>query len=293
MKLLDVVKTATEFLAKSGIEDPSVNAELIVFHGAGIDRLAAYRDNPDITDEQKMSIDGLLERRVRGEPVQYIIGYMDFLGLTITVGSGVLIPRPETELLVEEATKEVRSRKESDSRHPESNTPDSLRILDLCSGSGCVSLALAHAFPDAMVFGTEISRIALDYAKKNAEANHIANTIFLHGSLFEPVERQTTFDLIISNPPYIKTADMKNLQPEIKDWEPREALDGGRDGLDFYRKIFGRTFRFLKAEGCIILELGFDQAAAVSDIARKSGFNIITIVKDFSGTNRILKAFRE
>ncbi|UCE78448.1 MAG: peptide chain release factor N(5)-glutamine methyltransferase [Nitrospiraceae bacterium] len=286
MKLLDALKPATEFLTQSGIEDPSLNAELIVFHATGIDRLAAYRDNPDITEEQSNIINRFLKRRAQGEPVQYITGSVDFLGLMVSVGRGVLIPRPETELLVEKAITEVRSRKKS---HKDSS---SFRILDLCSGSGCVSLALARAFPDATVYSTEISRTALDYAVKNAKANHIVNTVFLHGSLFEPVERQLTFDLIISNPPYIKTADMKDLQPEIKDWEPCEALDGGTNGLDFYRLIFKDAPLFLKQSGKVMLEIGCHQAVAVKEIAKKSGFQFFSTHKDLAGIERIVIAER-
>jgi release factor glutamine methyltransferase len=300
MKLLDALKTATEFLSKSGIEDPSLNAELIVFHATAIDRLAAYRDNPDITEEQSIMINRFLKRRAQKEPVQYITGAVDFLGLTISVGRGVLIPRPETELLVEEAIREVRNQKseirsqksEAESQYPESIDTDSLRILDLCSGSGCVSLAIARAFPHATVYGTEISRSALDYAVKNAKVNTIANTVFLHGSLFEPVERQLTFDLIISNPPYIKTADMKDLQPEIKDWEPGEALDGGTDGLDFYRLIFKDAPLFLKKSGKIIIEIGHNQAEAVKEIAKESGFQRFMSRKDLAGIERIVTVHR-
>lgn len=295
MKLLDVVKTATEFLIKSGIEDPSLNAELLVFHATGIDRLAAYRDNPDITDEQRDLINRFLERRAQGEPVQYITGYVDFLGLTITVGNGVLIPRPETELLVEEAIKEGKRQRAKGKGHnnhvhiSSSIQTAPFRVLDLCCGSGCVSLALAREFPDATVYGTEISRIALDYAVKNAEANNIANAIFLHGSLFDPLERQPTFDLIISNPPYIKSADINDLQPEIKDWEPREALDGGSEGLDFYRFIFKDAFLFLKQSGTIILEIGYNQVDAVKEIAKRSGFQRFLSRKDLAGIERIVR----
>ncbi len=287
MKLLDALKTATEFLTQAGIEDPSQNAELIVCHAANIDRLSAYRDNPDITDQQRDAIDQFVKRRAQGEPVQYLIGSVDFFGLTISVGTGVLIPRPETELLVEEAISEVRNKKEP------LRDSSSFRILELCSGSGCISLALAREFPDATVFGTELSPVAFEYALKNAASNHIANAVFLHGSLFEPVAGQLPCNLILSNPPYIKSADINNLQPEIKGWEPREALDGGMDGLDFYRLIFKHALLFLRPVGKIMLEIGYDQANKVKSIAQKSGFQGVMTRKDMAGIERILIAERK
>lgn len=279
MRLLDVLKPSTEYLEKSGIDEPLIEAETLILHAAMIERLTAYRDNPEIGQDFLTEIHKLLDLRAKGEPLQYIIGYVDFLDLKIKVGRGVLIPRPETELLTQEAIIEGRRQKNS-----------SLTILDLCTGSGCISLCLAREFPDADIYGSDISEAAIKYAEINAKINEIKNIAFLRGSLFKPIKEPLTFDLIISNPPYIRTSDIDKLQREIKEWEPLEALDGGADGLDFYRKIFSGAERYLKKNGKIILEVAFDQAEAVTEIAEDSDFTNITIIKDYAGIKRILKA---
>lgn len=283
MKLLDTLKPSTEFLKKSGIIESLVEAEILILHTAGIDRLTAYRDNPEIGQDLLSEIHKLLERRAKGEPVQYIVGHVNFLNLKIKVGKGILIPRPETELLAQEAINEGKGQRAKGKE---------LTILDLCAGSGCISLCLAREFPDADIYGSDISEIAIRYAKINADINGIKNVTFLRGSLFEPTKEPLTFDLIISNPPYVKTSDIDELQREIKEWEPIEALDGGMDGLDFYRRIFSEAGNYMKKNGKIILELGFKQAQAVTEIAKNYGFKNITIIKDYAGIERILKADR-
>jgi release factor glutamine methyltransferase len=292
MRLLDALKSSTEYLEDAGIEDAFADAEILTFHAAGIDRLAAYADNPGISKDLVAKIRRLTKRRAKGEPLQYIVGSVEFLGLTIAVGKGVLIPRPETELLAEEAIKQVRS-EESGARGTPSGQAlrhHPLKILDLCTGSGCIALTLAKALPDADIYGTDVSKAALRFARKNASANGIVNVTFLEGTLFGPLPAGAVFNLIVSNPPYIVSSDIAGLQREIKDWEPREALDGGTDGLDFYREIFRDAGRHMSRGGLVICELGFGQADAVRKIAAESGFGNITIRKDFAGIDRILKA---
>lgn len=299
MRLLDLVKRSTETLEAAGLEDALPDAEMIVFHVVGMDRLDAYVNNPEIKSSDAARVRRLIRRRINGEPVQYIVGHIEFLGLTIKVGRGVLIPRPETELLVQEVITVVkseelgvRSNNNTASVAPFASrlTPhSSLSFLDLCTGSGCIALALAREFPDAEVFGTDVSREALVYAKKNARANDVKNLTFLHGSLFEPV-RGKKFKIITANPPYIRREELDTLQREIRDWEPVAALDGGQDGLDFYRKILSLANNHLKPGGFIFFELGYDQAEAVQKLAREQGFEDIAIIKDYSGIGRILKA---
>ena len=290
MRLLESVRTSSEYLEKAGIDDPFVNAELLVFHAAGMDRLAAYIENPEVGRDLSRKINLLLRRRAKGEPLQYIIGHVDFLGLKIKVGKGVLIPRPETELLAQEAVLEINSREPKAGGRKKSGIEDHARVLDLCTGSGCIALALAKEFPNALVYGSDISKTAIRYAKMNAEANGIGNTTFLAGALFGPVKKTVPFDIIISNPPYIKTSDISGLQREIRDWEPAGALDGGESGLDFYVKIFAEAGAHLREAGIILLELGYGQAKAVTKIATKSGFSNITVKKDYAGIGRILRA---
>lgn len=287
MRLLDAVKSSSDYLEKFGVADQLVDAELLVLHAAGIDRLSAYIDNPE-TDRRLLSrINRLVRRRASGEPLQYITGHVDFLGLEIRVGKGVLIPRPETELLVEEAIKTVKSEMLPSKR---SKTNQSHLFLDLCSGSGCIALALAKEFPAAKVYATDISAKAIKYARDNADRNEVRNVTFLKGSLFTPVADQMSFDLIAANPPYIRSVDIAGLQREVREWEPVEALDGGADGLDFYRRIFPKAAGYLKKGGWIFFELGYGQAKAVSEIAAHAGLKNIGLIKDFAGIDRVLTA---
>ena len=285
MKPVDRVKVVKESLEKSGIEDAYREAELIVSHALGTDRAVLYSENNPVPADIGLKIDEIVRRRVTREPLQYILGSVDFLGLKIKVGHGVLIPRPETELLAEEAIKAI------------SNKNAKLTILDLCTGSGCLALALARAFPYAMVYGTDSEGTAISYAVENAKMNTIENVLFLKGSLFEPIEKNFTvpderpvFNLIVSNPPYIRRDDLKKLQPEIKNWEPSPALDGGEDGLDFYGAIIPVAGKYLKKQGVLLLELGIDQADAVKQMAEDAGFQDVSVRRDYAGIERIFIA---
>jgi release factor glutamine methyltransferase len=296
MNALNKIREAKEFLESLGIEDAVREAEIIVSHFLGIDRLMLYKDNPQILEDIIPMIDELLTRRSKREPLQYVTGFTEFHGLKIKVGSGVLIPRPETELLAEEAIKTVTGYRINPPLHPFSKRGmGGFKILDLCTGSGCLALALAREFPDAKVYGTDTSEIAIGYAKENAKINEIENAIFLEGSLFDPIKKlftvhrsPFTFDLIVSNPPYIRRDDIKSLQAEIRDWEPVEALDGGEDGLDYYRIIIPEARNYLKENGCLMFEIAFGQADAVRKMAEDEGFADITLIKDFSGIERII-----
>jgi release factor glutamine methyltransferase len=298
MKALNKLKEAMKFLEESGIEDAVREAESILTHCLGTDRTTFFRDNPVITEHVIEKIDECLKRRSKREPLQYILGSLDFLGMKIKVGKGVLIPRPETELLAEEAVKVIRSQKLNPPAPPFVKGGNGrVTILDLCTGSGCLALALAKEFPHAYVYGTDISEVAIRYAKENAEVNGIKNVTFLRGSLFEPLRELFTmdsslftFDLIISNPPYIRRDDIRNLQQEIKDWEPVEALDGGEDGINYYRAIIPESRNYLNESGCLLLELGISQANAVRKLAEYAGFTDISFKKDYSGIERIFIA---
>jgi release factor glutamine methyltransferase len=294
MRLLDAIKSSADYLANSGVEDALVDAELLALHAAGMERLRAYIDNPETDRSLRSKINRLVKRRASGEPLQYIIGEVDFLGLQIRVGKGVLIPRPETELLVEEAIKEFEERRaKGRGQRARKSVHGPLAILDLCTGSGCIALALAKEFPGAQVYATDISVKAIAYAKRNAKANRVENVAFLKGSLCAPLKKNMTFDLITANPPYIRTADITGLQREVSEWEPVSALDGGEDGLDFYREILSKASGYLKVDGSILFELGFDQAEAVADIAKQAGFGHISVRKDFAGIDRVLKARKQ
>ena len=310
MKAIEKLKEVAKLFESSGIEAAEKEAEMLVRHSFGLNTVEIYRDNPELSEEQIKTLESMLSRRLKHEPIQYILGHEEFLGMKILVRHGVLIPRTETELMAEQAIKAVISYKlQVTSKNKDSSLVtlhrmvqgvtrhSSLSILDLCTGSGCLALALAREFPDFKVYGTDISEIAIKYAEENARLNCINNVTFLRGNLFEPIEKLPTsylpfptFDLIISNPPYIRTDDIKNLQPEIKEWEPVSALNGGVDGLDFYRVLIPSAGRFLKDNGIIMLELGFGQSSDVAGILELSGYTQIEIIKDYAGTERIIKA---
>jgi release factor glutamine methyltransferase len=301
MRAFDKLKEAAGVLKRYGIENAERDAEIIMIHCLKTDRSTFFRDNPIICKEELGKIDDSLRRRSKREPLQYILGYVDFYGLKIKVGKGVLIPRPETELLAEVAIKTVKSLKLKVKNEAKNSSlvtrHSSLIILDLCTGSGCLALALAREFPDAWVYGTDISDVAIQYAKGNARLNCISNVIFLQGNLFDPIAQfvtlhasRVTFDIIVSNPPYIKRDDIKDLQPEIKDWEPVEALDGGEDGLDFYRNVIPKAKGYLKEGSHLVLELGISQAEDIRKIAEDAGFKDITFSKDYAGIERIIIA---
>lgn len=297
MTVIDKLKEVSAFLGSKGIEDAAKEAEILITETLHIDKSKLYISSFEISGEISRHVDSLAERRVQGEPLQYIIGHVDFYGLKINVGKGVLIPRPETELLVEEAIKLITL-----------SLQHSITILDLCTGSGCIALALAKHFPDADVYGVDKSDTAIQYATLNAAENNVRNVHFIKGDLFSiswdspesttptgvrnsgtvPMFAVHCFDCIVSNPPYIKTADIQGLQREIKDYEPVEALDGGKDGLDFYRRILKNASKFLKENGIIILEIGHDQADDVEKIAMNAGFENVTFIKDYAGIKRIL-----
>lgn len=277
MNALQKMRHISAILEKNGIEDAAAEAEMLLAEALHISKARLYADTPDIPEGAAVLIDDCVSRRVRGEPLQYIIGYVEFFGLRINVGRGALIPRPETELLVEEAIKLLKRFTIHDSR---------LTVLDLCTGSGCIALALAQHFPDADVYGVDQSEAALVYATQNALENNIRNVHFKLGDLFEPV-RSLHVDCIVSNPPYIRRDEITTLQREVKEYEPLEALDGGPDGLDFYRRILGQAPKHLRKNGIIILEMGFGQARDIEAIAIKAGMGDIEIIRDYAGIERI------
>jgi release factor glutamine methyltransferase len=298
MRAFETLKEATDFLKRYGIEDAVREAEIILIHCLGTDRTAFFRDNPGVPEHVIEKIHECLKRRSKREPIQYITGSIDFFGMKIKVGKGVLIPRPETELLAEEAVKVIRSQKLNPPAPPFVKGGNGrVTILDLCTGSGCLALALAKEFPLAYIYGTDISEVAIRYAKENAETNGISNVNFLQGSLFDPIAHLVTgyslpvmFDLIISNPPYIRKNDIRNLQAEIKDWEPIVALDGGEGGLNYFRLIIPEARNYLKQSGYLMLELGISQADAVRTIAEQANFTDISFKKDYAGIVRIFIA---
>jgi release factor glutamine methyltransferase len=214
----------------------------------------------------------MVTRRARREPLQYILGTQEFMGMEFETTTAALIPRHGTETLVEEAVKRGEGAK---------------RVLDIGVGSGCIAIALAKKLPGAELFGVEQSAAALELATRNA-AKHGAVVVMVRGSLFEPFNGER-FDLIVSNPPYIPTGEIAGLQPEVRDYEPSAALDGGPDGLDFYRSIIPAAPGHLDSGGWLLLEVGIDQAAQVLELFAGTGrFEELFTAKDPAGIERVV-----
>ncbi|MBZ0157629.1 MAG: peptide chain release factor N(5)-glutamine methyltransferase [Alphaproteobacteria bacterium] len=275
MNVLEKLRKIAQVFEESGIENPAKEAEILIAGALPIGPSELYRGDRELSREEASFLSSLAVRRAGGEPLQYILGSVEFFGLKIHVGRGVLIPRPETELLVEETISLLAHR-----RPPFS-------ILDLCAGSGCIALALAKRFPEAEVYGTDASEAAMVYATQNARENDVRNVRFRLGNLFDPV-RDMRFDCIVSNPPYIRREEIRTLQREVRDFEPVEALDGGPDGSAFYRSISKGAPRHLKDNGVLALEIGYGQSREVERLIRQAGFQDIRIIKDFSGIERII-----
>ena len=320
----DVYEEGMALLA--GLEDAALDARLLLEHFCGIDtnRLLAEPGMP-VSDELRSAFLKGIERRAAREPLAYIVGEQSFMGLPFIVSEDVLIPEQDTENLVEEALRLI---------------DDGSRILDLCTGSGCILLSLLHYTNGCIGVGTDLSEKALEIARRNASAHGLSDqTVWLQGDLFDALdplnkkdnddkdnkrenykiednkreesrddqaEKSTEseksesgfpgmsytsgYDMIISNPPYIPTSVIDTLQPEVRCAQPRMALDGGGDGLDFYRRIIREAPAHLVVGGRLLLEIGYDQAEAVSDLLREAGYYGIEILKDYGGNDRIATA---
>lgn len=222
----------------------------------------------------------LIEKRAKGYPIHYIFRQREFMGLDFLLEEGVLIPRPDTETLVEYIIDYVKK----------GYKDDEINILDIGFGSGAISLSLAYYLKNTYVYGIDISHIAFKIANKNKERLNISNTKFYKGDLFEALKEKECdefFTIITSNPPYIKRDVIDTLEIQVKDFEPKLALDGGVDGLDFYRKITSKSKKYLKKGGLLIYEIGYDQGKSVKDILISNGFKEIKIIKDLQGHDRV------
>ncbi len=276
---LKLIEWTSGYFEKKGIPNPRLDAELLLAHTLKCPRIDLYTNHEKRVSEKDLArFKELTLRRAKREPLQYIIGETEFWGLKFKVTPEVLIPRPETELLVEEALK---------------SAPPVPWILDIGTGSGCVAVAFAKKLPEAHVVATDISREALAIARGNAEAHKIGHCIeFILADIapwrtFQSEGR--TFDLIVSNPPYIPSGEFPTLQPEVRDFEPRKALNGGPDGLDLIRRILQETPSFLKPGGTLLLEIGENQGEAVRLLAGEiNGLQPKEVRKDLSGRDRIL-----
>ncbi len=257
-----------------------VETEMLLEYLFNCARIDLYIKDFKVDETIEELYDSLVSRRISGEPVQYITGRAEFMGLDFIVTKDVFIPRPETELLVN-VTRDTLN--VTQTKNP--------KILDLCTGSGNIAVSLAKLIQEAEIVATDISEAALKIAEKNAVRHNLSDRIkFYKGNLFNAllVVKNPKFDIIICNPPYIKEVELPYLQKEVK-VEPEIALNGGRDGLDFYRIIAKKSHRYLEKGGSILLEIGFDQRQAIEDIFSSYNiFEIYKVIKDFSGIERVM-----
>lgn len=258
-------------LKEAQIGEAQLDARLLLEEVCGTDHntLLCHGDR-EVSEAEEEQYRKALEQRAVHVPLQHLLGYQDFMGLRFQVNEYVLIPRQDTEILVEEAMRYLH---------------DGMRILDLCTGSGCILLSLLHYSNDCEGVGVDISQEALQVAVQNAELLGI-RADFLKSDLYEKVTGK--FDLLVSNPPYIERAIIPTLMEEVREHDPYIALDGGEDGLDFYRRIIGGAQDYLKRGGQILMEIGSGQAKAVSELLREAGFKEIDVCRDFAGLDRVV-----
>ncbi|MDA8388093.1 MAG: peptide chain release factor N(5)-glutamine methyltransferase [Nitrospiraceae bacterium] len=274
------LKLAIDTLKGLGVAGAADEARAIMREGLGVDMLRIYRDDPPLSQSQLRELKRILARRKKREPLQYILGFVWFYGLKIGVGKGALIPRPETEILVEEALGRTAGR-------------DRIKILDLCTGSGAIALALARNLPGAEILATDVSSDALRWAEKNGRENAAQNVRFLKGDLFGPVQ-DAVFDIITANPPYIKDSMLQSLEPEVVCWEPGIALSGGPDGLDLARRIISGAPAHLVQGGLLLMEIaaGTDPDL-LAGLARGAGLEMQALVRDLAGLERVFIAAKK
>ena len=273
MTYREALENGCKRLTDGGIPDPMIDAELFLMHVCRCGRNERFM-NPGriLTDEEEGRFLDFLDKRCKRIPLQHLTGVQNFMGMDFKVSPAVLIPRADTEILVEEVMKDGAV---------------GASILDMCTGSGCIILSLVKYVSGARGMGADISENALAVAKENGSLLGL-DAEFIQSDLYENID--DSFDIIVSNPPYIKTEVIDTLMPEVRDHDPYIALDGGEDGLDFYRKIIAGAVDHLNRNGKIYLEIGYDEQKAVEEILRNNNFKNITTIKDYSDLPRVVKA---
>lgn len=272
MTYREAVEFGTKCLTDAGVPDAALDAWYLLQMVCRIERSYYYvHGEEDITQDAQKEYEIAVQKRAEHIPLQYIIGEQEFMGLRFKVNSNVLIPRQDTETLVEQVLKIVK---------PE------MKVLDLCTGSGCVLISVLKNAPELTGMGSDISKTALLVAKENAKL-HEVDAEWVRSDLFDNITE--TFDVIMANPPYIPTGEILSLMPEVRDFEPESALDGGADGLDFYRKIAGQVKDYLNPGGYVYMEIGYDQGEAVSELMRNAGFTEVEVIKDLARNDRVVK----
>lgn len=275
MKIEELLRYGKEKLEKQKVEDASIISRILMQYVLKIDRnklIINKNDNVDINKENEYK--EYIEKIIKGKPVQYITNNQEFMKLNFYVDENVLIPQPDTEILVEKVIKSI-------------DIMENIEILDMCTGSGCIGISLAKNIKNTKVTLVDISKEAIEIAKKNAIQNEVENKItFIQSDMFENVKGK--FDIIVSNPPYIKTDIIQTLDKQVQN-EPHIALDGGKDGLDFYKILINEAHKYLKKDGKIFLEIGYDQKQEVENLVKQSKhYKKIETIKDLSQNDRVI-----
>ncbi len=282
MQLRDLLKYGNDVLQEAGIEESANDAKLLLMHVLGIDYTDVFMKMYDeVSDEDAKFYKDVISVRASHYPCQYIIGTQDFMGYTFKVAEEVLIPRPETELLVEAALEYT-------------GHIDRCKALDMCTGSGCIGISYylkrkEAGFVENQVDLVDISTRAVDLAKENM-FNLSAKCDIIKSDLFEKIDSR--YDLIMSNPPYIPTSDIDEIMEEVREYEPRLALDGMEDGLYFYKKIIKECDKYLYSEGCLIFEIGYNQYEDIRGLLIEAGFSQVSVKQDYAGLDRVVIAKR-
>ncbi len=271
MTLEEALNFGKKTLEEAGIAEAALDAWYLLEHVGRFDRSYYYLHyREELKEDLAQEYESIIRKRAERIPLQYITGVQNFMGLDFKVNSNVLIPRQDTEILVETALGVIQP---------------GMRVLDLCTGSGCILISLLHFAREITGTGSDISKQALLTAKENARANGV-EAEWVRSDLFQNIAG--TFHVIVSNPPYIPTRVIDTLMPEVRDFEPVEALDGREDGLFYYDKIIGESGSFLKPRSYLIFEIGHDQGEAVSARMKRAGFEDVRVIRDLSGLNRVV-----
>lgn len=272
MTYREVFAWGEQILKEADIADAKIDAWRLFAMACRIDHTYYYMHmEEEMGAEQRNEFEGLLRKRAEHVPLQYITGEQEFMGLTFHVNSNVLIPRQDTETLVEAALKVVQP---------------GMKVLDMCTGSGCILISIMKNAHGISGYGYDISKQAVIVAKENAKLNDVT-AVFERSNLFEDVVKEK-FDMIVSNPPYIPSDEIATLMPEVAQFEPQQALDGKEDGLYFYRKIIAGCRDYLAENGSIFFEIGYNQGDAVSAMLKEAGFANVSVIKDLAGNDRVI-----
>ncbi|KAE9636301.1 MAG: release factor glutamine methyltransferase [Epulopiscium sp.] len=279
-----VLAEGKALLKDAHIRTWALDGEILLSHVLSFSRVQLFTHSKDeISEEQEKVYKDLIYRRLKGTPTQYLTNEQEFMSLPFYVNNHVLIPRQDTEILVETALELIDRKKE-------------FQVLDVCTGSGCIGISIAYYAPLSRVIGIDISEPALNVAEHNAKLNQVNDRVhFIKSNLFKgvPEDLKGTIDMIVSNPPYIPTDEIKGLMKEVSEYEPTIALDGGKDGLDFYRFIVKDGKEYLKSGGILLFEIGYNQGDEVAWLLKSHGFNSVEIKKDLAGLNRVVFGIKE